>query len=83
MFPAGLPIKSRCWDKPAAAGKLDKWFAYNPTQAEETEACSRLDCLSRSDAGASASLWASPTSGSPTIPPRLRRLGYAAHGNQF
>ena len=31
-------------DKPAAAGKPDKWIGYNPTQAEETEVC----CLWRS-----------------------------------
>ena len=42
MFPAGLPVKSRFRDKPAAAGKPDKWIAYNPTQAEEMEVCRLL-----------------------------------------
>ena len=30
-------VRQRQQDKPAAAGKPDKWIAYNPTQAEETE----------------------------------------------
>ena len=76
MFPAGLPVKSRFRDKPAAAGKPDKWIAHNPTQAEETEVCSLLDCPSSPDSVISLPLRASPTSRSPTSPLRQRRPRY-------